>query len=604
MRDDHDLPPEAYDDEPGQVQANTLRPPPSCPESESAIIVAAITQRADLDVVIGELETGDFTEPGNRVIFMAAAELHKAQMPVDIPAVQDWLQRNNKTGLVDPIRMQERLMAAPYVSDVEKHIRRVKQHSRLRKLIATCQEIAARGYSAENIEEFITLAESEVYKVAAERSGGRVIHHLRDCVRDLFQSMQAEIEAERDGRAVVARTGLTRLDTLIGGLRNGQLIIIAARPSMGKTALLLNIAANVAGTECTPRLGAHVISLESPRDNVTARTIAAEGRVDVELITQRKIVDWAAMLKAANETAKLPITIDDRSGLTLAQMRASIRRAQAELRKVDEHGRVTQKLGLVCVDYLQLVRHTIKGGNREQEVGAVAQELLNMAREFEVPMVALAQLSRSCESREDKRPLMKDLRESGAIEQAANIIVALYRDDYYDKNSPVKNVAEAIVLKSKDTRTGVVHLRFSPQWMRFDNLADEEYDAVASTQPQRGSGKRYRNRAGGPARPHYSKRRGSDGTRAREGRAAPMASLTATEFEELLASVCATVAVQRDVDALALLSRSRDSRVTKARAMCWRELRKCGCTYMAIGQAFGRDHSTVLRVLRGRARAS
>lgn len=453
------------------------RPLPMCPESESAIIVAILAQHMNPDLAVDELDPSDFMDSENRIAWKGIVELHRAGLPTDVPGLKDWIVRNGHSGTISPNNMQHKLGVVPYVSDMQKHVQMVKKHARLRNLILACKNIEIQGYDAgDNIEEFIESAESEIYKASVDRSSGKVIHHLRDCVHDMFSAIQKELEDRLAGRVTSVCTGLTRLDAMIGGLRNGELVVIPARPSMGKTAFMLNIATHVAQLDATPRLGAHVISLESPRENVTARVVAAEGNVDVERIRQRQFSpdDWSSLTPACQRAGKLPITIDERKGLTISQIRGSIRRAQAELRKSDAAGNITQKLGIVCVDYLQLIRNQVRSGSREEAVSQIAYELLTMAGDFDVPVVALSQLNRDCEKRDDKRPRMSDIRESGAIEQAANIIVALYRDDYYDKKSADAGLAEAIVLKSKDTRTGTVKVKFTPAWMRFDNLEERE----------------------------------------------------------------------------------------------------------------------------------
>lgn len=448
-----------------------------CLASEASVVAAILAQRMSPDLAVDELEPNDFMDPQNRIVWKGIVELHQANLPVDVPAVKDWIVRNNLVASLNPADMQSKLALVPYVSDLSKHVQMVRQHSRLRALIATCQRVALTGFDAGgDIEGFIAEAESEVYRSASARSSGKVVHHLRDCVHDMWTAIQKEIKDRAEGRSTSVCTGLTQIDRMIGGLRNGELIIIPARPSMGKTAIMLNIATHVAAIDVAPRVGVHVISLESPRENVTARIVAADAPIDVEKIRQRSFLpgDFSNMTPACERVAKLPITIDERKGLSIAQIRGSIRRSQVELRKIDGAGNVTQRLGLVCVDYLQLIRHQTRSGNREEAVSQIAYELLTMAGEFDVPVIALAQLNRAVEARDDKRPRMSDIRESGAIEQAANIIVALYRDDYYDKESKEKGLAEAIVLKSKDTRTGTVKIKFTPAWMRFDNLESDE----------------------------------------------------------------------------------------------------------------------------------
>jgi len=448
-----------------------------CLSSEAAVIASVLAQPGGLDLAVDALDVGDFENPTNRVVFKAISELHTLKLPVDIPAVKDWLVRNGHVGVVDPEAMQRALSMTPYVSNVAEHIRLVKQHSRLRTFINTARRLSIEAYDAgDDIEGFLGRAEADVYHTIADGGSVKVIHHIKDTVREFFQNMSEELQAREQGRLVRASTGIKSLDRLIGGLYNGQLVVVAARPSMGKTALLLNMATHVATTNATPRIGSHVVTMESDRLNVTARIISADARYAVERLVQSNVGkdDWGTITDACARCAAMPVTIDDRSGLTLAQIRSSVRRAQAELRKVEQDGTVTQQLGAVFVDYLQLCKHAIRGGSREQEISAVAYGLLDIAKEFRVPVVALSQLNRDCEKRDDKRPKMSDIRESGAIEQAANVILALYREDYYKPNTEDAGLVEIAVLKSKDSKTGTIKVRFSKASTRFDNLSEDE----------------------------------------------------------------------------------------------------------------------------------
>lgn len=461
------------------------RVPPYAPNSERAVISAVLTQPNCLDYAVDALEPTDFGHISDRTVWRAVQELHRSGQAVDIPAVKDWIARNKLIETVDPDMVQQGLLLTPYVSDIAAHVRIVAQHAKLRRLIETTREISERAYDSTNdIDGFVQEAEQKLYQVTSDRTNGLVVHKLGDCVREVFSDMQAEANAKRDGKWITITTGIGSIDRIVGPLRPGKFIVIGARPSMGKTAFALNIATHVAATQRDGALiGAHFISLESGRGELTTRIIAAEGAYPAERIARSEIAtnDWAKLTTVCQRVSRWPVTIDDRGGLTLPQIRSSIRRAQSLLRKVDGNGNVLQRLGLVCLDYIQLAHHSVgRSGTREQEITAIANGLLSIAKEFQLPIIALSQLNRGCEQREDKRPRLSDFRDSGAIEQAADIVGAIYRPAYYEPGNPeVENVAEFAILKSKNTKTGIVKLHFEPSWMRFRELTNDAPDEGA-----------------------------------------------------------------------------------------------------------------------------
>lgn len=449
-----------------------MLPPPCALDSEGILLAAAMERQEAADMLVASLGAVDFYSGPNRCVYEAIAAIQGAGAIPDVIAVKGYLERTGKLEMVDPVYLERAFTLQPYCRDLRQHVALVRSSAKLRRLISTCQEIAAEAYTATDADAFVDRAEQEIYEIAADKQGKDHIHTLKESIQSLFRDLQKDQEARKAGKSAQPTTGLAELDALIGGLHRGSLMIIGARPSMGKTAFMLTLARAVASADSEPRLASHVISLETRHTRLAMRLVCSDARFDASRIMRGDVGDddWGTLTAAASRAARLPLTIDDRPGLNLAQVRASIRRAQAMHRKTDADGNVLQQLGAVFVDYLQLAKAAQRNGNREQEVGALAYGLLEMAKEFDVPIVALSQLSRAVESRQDKRPTISDLRESGNIEQAADVILGLYRDEYYNTKSDAKGVAEVIVLKSKDTATGAIRVAFNGPWMRFDDL--------------------------------------------------------------------------------------------------------------------------------------
>lgn len=455
--------------------ANNL--PPNDLESEWAVIASVLGQPWDskIDQVIGNIAGSDFFHEGCRVVFQAIETLNEQKLSVDQPSVKSWLARNNLAGRVDWDDFREAMSNHSWVGDVAAHIEQVKRMAKLRRMIETCQRLAAEGYqSADCADDYIAKAESEIYKCVVESTSvQQQVCTLKDAATSLYLRIQEEIKSESQGNTKRVSTGLTELDNILGPLRPG-LVILAARPSIGKTALMLNIAEHNA----QQGIAAHVISLETDKENIAGRVIANNSETNVTTVMSGKFSqeELFRVTTAIGRVSKCPITIDERSGLNLAQIRSSIRRSAAELRKTDSSGKVTQKLGLVCLDYLQLAHADVnKNDTREREVSKVAQGLLEMAKEFGVVMLALAQLNRETERNKGRKPTMADIRESGGIEAAADIIIALHRESEENRGADIEDI-EAIVLKFKNGRVGTAKLKFRGAWMRFTNDTGDGFD--------------------------------------------------------------------------------------------------------------------------------
>jgi replicative DNA helicase len=417
-------------------------------------------------------------------------ELQSAGRPTDAVSVASWLKDRGRLAQVGGTAYLAQLAdATPTVANVEAHARVIREKWRLRRLIATCQQVAAEGYGdTGEVQRFIDGAEQAVFDIARIPEGTSTVS-VTDAIKEAFQILT--LASQRGGAVTGIETGFTELDRRTSGLHPGDLYIVAGRPGMGKTAFVLNLAVNVARSgevsfgqaEASERAGAGVafFSLEMPREQLAARLLASESRVDVSAIRSGALrtEHWNKLTGAAAELSRLPLWLDDTPALTLLDLRAKVRRLQAELsRRADAEGAGPTRLGLVVVDYLQLMQGRRDAGSREQEISELSRGLKQLAKEMKIAVLALSQLNRSVETRatKDKRPQLSDLRESGAIEQDADTIMFIYRDEYYFPDTSDRGMAEVIIAKQRNGPTGKVMTKFTSEYTRFDNLARDEYN--------------------------------------------------------------------------------------------------------------------------------
>jgi replicative DNA helicase len=480
----------------GQVLVPSVgRVPPNELDAEAAVLSAVLLDADAFDRVQEVLAPEHFYADANRRIFEAVLELKSTTgQAVDVVSVAAWLRDRNRLAQVGGTPYLAQLAdATPAVAHVENHARMIREKWRLRQLIAVCQRFTAEGYAGcEDVQAFIDSAEQAVFDIARVPSTSSLVS-AKDAIHRAFDILTET--ARRGGGVTGFETGFRELDRLCSGLHKGDLYIVAARPGMGKTAFVMNLAVNVASPKAVPTDGqgenyfeapaeqpGHGVlfcSLEMPREQLAARLLASEARVDMSGIRsgrpQRE--DWPKLTEAAARLSRLPLWIDDTPALTLLDLRAKIRRLQAEIARGDSHV-PAQGLGLVAVDYLQLMQGRRDAHSREQEISELSRGLKALAKEMGVPVVALSQLNRAVETRttKDKRPQLSDLRESGAIEQDADTIMFIYRDYYYFKeNQDKRSIAEIIIAKQRNGPTGSFETRFSDSYVRFDNLANEEY---------------------------------------------------------------------------------------------------------------------------------
>jgi len=471
------------------------RVPPHDLDAEAAVLSAILLQPESFDEVAEILKPEHFYSDANRRVYEAIFELQRMQRAVDVVSVASFLRDKNRLQQIGGTAYLAQLTdATPFVANIETHARLIREKWRLRQVIAVCQTVAAEGYGdCGETQPFIDKAEQRLFEIARIPEASTIVS-LREAVREAFHILT---EATKRGGGITGiPTGFTQLDRMCAGLHSGDLYIVAGRPGMGKTSFVLNLALNIAHATAgsdnpsdsefgeppsdEPGFAVAFFSLEMPKEQLAARLLASEARVSMGDIRKGTIRrdDWSKLTEAAARLSASPIWLDDTPGLGLMDLRAKVRRLQAEISRNARDGRPSaQKLGLVAVDYLQLMQGRRDAGSREQEISELSRGLKHLAKELQVPVIALSQLNRSVETRnlKDKRPQLSDLRESGAIEQDADAILFIYRDDYYNMNSEEPGIAEVIIAKQRNGPTGVLKTRFTKEFTRFDNLEQDEY---------------------------------------------------------------------------------------------------------------------------------
>ncbi len=461
------------------------RVPPHDLDAEAAVLAAVLLGGDALDRVQELLTPEHFYSPAHRRVYEACLALASESAPIDSVTVASWLKSRERLAEIGGVAFLARLLdAVPSVANLESYARLVREKWRVRALISTCQRISAEGYGDVGVVQgFIDDAEQAIYELARTPESSSVAP-LREVIVTAFNKIQEA--GLRGSRITGIPTGYSGLDALTSGLHSGDLVIVAARPGMGKTSFVLNLAVNVAAPAIVsdsagnsseqPGAGVVVFSLEMPRDQLATRMVCSEGRVDVGKVRSGALTadDWGNLTRSASFLANLPIWIDDTAAIGLLDLRSKIRRIQADMARNAPPGGPPATLGLVVIDYLQLMKGRSSAGNREQEISELSRGLKQLAKELSVSVIALSQLNRSVESRPDKHPQLSDLRESGAIEQDADMILFIYRDEYYKKESPLRGIAELVIAKQRNGPTGKVHVKFTSSCTRFDDLQPGE----------------------------------------------------------------------------------------------------------------------------------
>jgi replicative DNA helicase len=441
-----------------------IRVPPHSVEAEQAVLGALMLDNRTFDAIADRLVADDFYRRDHQLIFAAIAELAAKGEPSDAVTLSDVLERKGlaeETGGL--VYLAGLVRDTPSAANVRAYADAVRERSTLRKLIHVGGEIAASAYDPEGREagEILDEAERRVFEIAESRNKtGSGFVALRQELGPVIDRL--DLLVQHKGQLPGLSTGFKRLDEMTAGLQKGDLIVIAGRPSMGKTTFALNIAENAAFGAQSAKVG--VFSMEMSREQLAFRMISSLGRVNQSHLRVGNIGDeeWSRINSAITMMKNSNIYIDDTGALTPTEVRARARRLKRE------HG-----LDLIVLDYLQLMQVQGTKENRATEISEISRSLKALAKELSVPVIALSQLNRGVEQRQDKKPVMSDLRESGAIEQDADLIMMIYRDEVYDKNSPRKGTADIIITKQRNGEIGELQLTFQGQFTRFENYAPE-----------------------------------------------------------------------------------------------------------------------------------
>lgn len=438
------------------------RTPPHNIEAEQAVIGAIFLEPEAFSTASELLLPGDFYRASHQRIFETMLKLSDRGEPIDLVTVTTDLSNTKQLEEAGGVSYLAQLAeSVPTAANIEYYAQIVEEKSVLRRLIRTATDIVTTTFTREDeVEDVLNEAEKSILEVSGRKNSGS-FKQIKDVLIDVYDKIEMLHRSDADVTGIP--TGYRDLDKMTSGFQRNDLIIIAARPSVGKTAFALNISQNVA---VNAGENVAIFSLEMGADQLVQRILCAEGNIDANRLRNGKLEpeDWTKLTMAMGSLSNAGIFIDDTPGIRVSEIRSKCRRLK------QEHG-----LGMIMIDYLQLIQGSGKPGeNRQQEVSEISRSLKGLARELNVPLIALSQLSRGVEQRQDKRPMMSDLRESGSIEQDADIVGFLYRDDYYDKESEKQNIIEIILAKQRNGPVGTVELAFVKEYNKFVDL-DHRY---------------------------------------------------------------------------------------------------------------------------------
>jgi replicative DNA helicase len=432
------------------------RIPPHSMEAEQSVLGSMLLDSESVSAASGALKGEDFYSKAHKEIYEAMLDIYERGEPVDlVTLVEELRQRGTLEGVGGVTYISDLSMAVPSTANVKYYIRIVEEKSVLRRLIVASNEIIRESYEAqEELDIILDGAEKRIFEISQ-----RQIKDYFESIKDILIDTYAKIEelSKNKGNITGVPTGFSEFDQKTSGLHPSDLILVAARPSMGKTSFVLNIAQHVALYEKVP---VAIFSLEMAKEQLVQRMLSAEANVELQKIRTGDLTDddWLKLVKAAGPLSQAPIYIDDTAGISAMEIRSKARRLKME-----------RGMGLLIIDYLQLMSGRGKTENRQQEISEISRSLKALARELRVPVIALSQLSRAPEARTQHRPMLSDLRESGAIEQDADVVAFIYRDEYYNPDTEKKNIAEIIIAKQRNGPTGTIELVWLGQYTKFAN---------------------------------------------------------------------------------------------------------------------------------------
>ena len=442
-----------------------LKVPPHSIETEQSLLGGLMLDHKSWDKIADVISEGDFYRKDHRLIFAAIADLAEGANPCDVVTVSEWLDSRGQLDAAGGLEYLASLAnETPGAANARSYARILRERSMLRSLISAGNEISGAAFSTDgrSAAEIVDEAERLVFQIAESGARGKTgFRSLKDILPDAVDRI--DVLHQSDGDITGIPSGFTEFDKLTAGLQGGDLVIVAGRPSMGKTTFAVNIAENAA---IGARVPTAIYSMEMPAQQLAFRMISSLGRVDQTHLRTGRFPDedWSRINTAVQLMTEAPIFIDDSAGLSPTEIRARARRLQRE------HG-----LGLIVVDYLQLMSVPGNKENRATEISEISRSLKALAKELSVPIIALSQLNRSVEQRTDKRPVMSDLRESGAIEQDADLIIFIYREEVYNQDTPRKGIADISIAKQRNGPIGDFPLTFVGRYTKFENWVPDSY---------------------------------------------------------------------------------------------------------------------------------
>lgn len=441
-------------------EASIKRIPPHSIEAEKAVIGSMIMTKDAIVVASETLHADDFYARQNGMLFEAMVALHNEGKPVDMVTLQDRLKEMDAPAEVTGLEyVRDILNSVPMAANVRHYCKIVAEKSMLRRMIQINQDLENMCFAETETADFILDdAEKKIFEIVRGRSVGEYVP-IRQVVKNAIDKIG--LAAKNDGVVTGVATGFTDLDYKTAGLQPSDLILVAARPSMGKTAFVLNIAQHVCFKD---HRAAAVFSLEMSKEQLVNRLLSLESHVDSKAIRNGNVSakDWEGLIEGASVIGESDLIIDDTPGISISELSSKCRKYKME-----------KDISIIIIDYLQLMSGSGRSESRVQEISDISRSLKSLARELNVPVVALSQLSRAVEKRDDHRPMLSDLRESGAIEQDADVVMFLYRDDYYNHESEKKGIAEVIIAKQRNGPIGTTELVWLPDFTKFANKAKD-----------------------------------------------------------------------------------------------------------------------------------